>query len=103
MPCGLVYAGLAVAATTGNVVYAASVMLAFGLGTLPAVMGAGMFAGMLASLARNQLFRKLAGAMIILMALLVLLWPQGEHHHGTMELNPVTDSVTDDSSDGHQH
>lgn len=104
LPCGLVYAGLAVAATTGDVLYAASVMLAFGLGTLPAVMGAGMFAGMLASLARNQLFRKLAGVMIILMAILVLLWPQGDHqHHGNMDMNPVTDSVTDDSSDEHQH
>ena len=104
LPCGLVYAGLAVAATTGDVLYAASVMLAFGLGTLPAVMGAGMFAGMLASLARNQLFRKLAGVMIMLMALLVLLWPQGEHeHHGNMDMNPVTDSVIDEAPNEHQH
>lgn len=99
LPCGLVYAGLAVAATTGDVLYAASVMLAFGLGTLPAVMGAGMFAGMLASLARNQLFRKLAGFTIILMALLVVLWPQGDHqHHGNTQSTPAaTDSATEHS------
>jgi len=104
LPCGLVYAGLAVAATTGDPLYAASVMLTFGLGTLPAVMGAGMFAGMLASLARNQLFRKLAGVSIILMAVLVLLWPHGDHqHHSDMDMSPVTDSITDDTPDEHQH
>ncbi|AFI82971.1 sulfite exporter TauE/SafE family protein [Methylophaga nitratireducenticrescens] len=91
LPCGLVYAGLAVAATTGDIFYAASVMLAFGLGTLPAVMGAGMFAGLLASLARNQLFRKIAGGLIIFMALMVLLWPQADHqHHEIMDLEPIT-------------
>lgn len=96
LPCGLVYSGLAVAATTGDVWYSAAVMLAFGLGTLPAVMGAGMFAGMLASLARNQLFRKLAGVTIILMAILVVLWPQSDHqHHGDTASTPVIDSATE--------
>ncbi|MDO8827239.1 sulfite exporter TauE/SafE family protein [Methylophaga sp.] len=99
LPCGLVYAGLAVAATTGDPLYAASVMLAFGLGTLPAVMGAGMFAGMLASLARNQLFRKLAGLLIIVMALLLLLWPHGGHHdHEQGEATPSTEMES-----GHDH
>ena len=104
LPCGLVYAGLAVAATTGDPLYAASVMLAFGLGTLPAVMGAGMFAGLLASLARNLLFRKFAGIMIIMMALLVLLWPHGGHeHHAHSEMQQVTEPADDDSHVGHQH
>lgn len=103
LPCGLVYAGLAVAATTGEPLYAASVMLAFGLGTLPAVMGAGMFAGMLASLARNQLFRKLAGLLIIVMALLLLLWPHGEHHdHEQGETTPSTE-MESGHDQSHQH
>lgn len=101
LPCGLVYAGLAVAATTGDPIYAASVMLAFGLGTLPAVMGAGMFAGMLASLARNQLFRKLAGLLIIVMALLLLLWPHGGHDH--VDMQPVNETSQDNANVRHDH
>lgn len=104
LPCGLVYAGLAVAATTGDPLYAASVMLAFGLGTLPAVMGAGMFAGMLASLARNQLFRKLAGLLIIVMALLLLLWPHGGHEqHDHADMQPVTETNQDNANVRHDH
>jgi len=80
LPCGLVYAALAVAATVGEPVKASMVMLAFGAGTLPAVMGAGMFAGMLASLANAKHLRKVAGVLIIIMALATVFWPM--NHHG---------------------
>jgi sulfite exporter TauE/SafE len=84
LPCGLVYAALAVAATAGDPVKGGLVMLAFGAGTLPAVMGAGLFTGMLASLARSKSLRQVAGVLIILMALATLLWPLSghqEHQH----------------------
>jgi sulfite exporter TauE/SafE len=84
LPCGLVYAGLAVAATAGDPVNGALVMLAFGAGTLPAVMGAGLFTGFLASLARMKNLRKIAGILIIAMALLTAFWPM-------------------EQSDGHDH
>ncbi|MFD2264986.1 sulfite exporter TauE/SafE family protein [Lacibacterium aquatile] len=48
LPCGLIYGGLAVAATTGNPVSGAVSMLAFGLGTVP-MLGAIGLAGALAS------------------------------------------------------
>jgi uncharacterized protein len=82
LPCGLVYAALAVAATVGEPVKASLVMLAFGAGTLPAVMGAGMFTGFLASMARAKHLRQVAGVLIIAMALATVFWPmehQGEH------------------------
>lgn len=79
LPCGLVYAALAVAATAGDPVKGGLVMLAFGAGTLPAVMGAGLFTGMLASLARSKSLRQAAGILIILMALATLLWPLNSH------------------------
>ncbi|MDF1589056.1 MAG: sulfite exporter TauE/SafE family protein [Gammaproteobacteria bacterium] len=79
LPCGLVYAALAVASTAGDPIKASLVMLAFGAGTLPAVMGAGLFAGMLASLARNAELRKVAGILIIIMALATALWPMNHH------------------------
>jgi hypothetical protein len=81
LPCGLVYAALAVAATAGDPVKGGLVMLAFGAGTLPAVMGAGLFTGMLASLARSKSLRQTAGVLIILMALLSLLMPVPGHNH----------------------
>lgn len=82
LPCGLVYAALAVAATAGDPVKGGLVMLAFGAGTLPAVMGAGLFTGMLASLARSRHLRQVAGILIILMALATLVWPlEAAHQH----------------------
>ena len=75
LPCGLVYAALVMAATSGDAVAGGLTMLAFGLGTLPAVMGAGLFVGFLSSIARNIWFRRAAGMLIILMAIAVLLAP----------------------------
>ncbi|MBD3633348.1 MAG: sulfite exporter TauE/SafE family protein, partial [Methylophaga sp.] len=84
LPCGLVYAALAVAATAGDPVKGGLVMLAFGAGTLPAVMGAGLFTGMLASLARSRHLRQVAGILIILMALATLVWPlEAAHQHSS--------------------
>ena len=81
LPCGLVYAALAVAATVGEPVKASLVMLAFGAGTLPAVMGAGMFTGLLASMARAKHLRQIAGVLIIVMALATAFWPM-DHSGG---------------------
>lgn len=83
LPCGLVYAALAVASTAGEPIKASLVMLAFGAGTLPAVMGAGLFTGMLASLAKNAQLRQVAGVLIIAMAIATLVWPVGHHVHST--------------------
>lgn len=79
LPCGLVYAALAVAATVGEPVTAAWVMLSFGLGTLPAVMGAGLFTGLLASLARAKHMRQVAGVLIIAMAIATLFLPSNHN------------------------
>ncbi len=41
LPCGLVYGAAAIAATTGSAASGMSVMLAFGAGTLPSLLGLG--------------------------------------------------------------
>ncbi|EEF80702.1 sulfite exporter TauE/SafE family protein [Methylophaga thiooxydans] len=90
LPCGLVYAALAVAATAGDPVKGGLVMLAFGAGTLPAVMGAGLFTGMLAALARSKQLRQIAGVLIIVMAIATLFWPleaAHEHHQVAQDSN----------------
>lgn len=75
LPCGLVYAALAVAVTTGDPIHGSLTMLAFGAGTLPAVMGAGLFAGFLSAIARATYLRQIAGILIIIMALATAFWP----------------------------
>jgi len=48
LPCGLVYAALIGAAGTGSVAAALSLMIGFGLGTLPALLGVGVVSGLAA-------------------------------------------------------
>lgn len=69
LPCGLVYAALALAATAGNIGNSALTMLFFGLGTLPAVMGVGIMTGILTRLSRMQRFKQAVGLFMIVLAL----------------------------------
>jgi uncharacterized protein len=73
LPCGLVYAALALAATAGDVSKSALTMLAFGLGTLPAVMGVGIMTHVLTRLSRIQRFKQAIGLFMIGLALLAAL------------------------------
>ena len=72
LPCGLVYAALALAATTGNAVHSGLTMLAFGLGTLPAVVGIGIMTGLLTRLAKVKRFKQAVGLLLILTALIAV-------------------------------
>ncbi len=70
LPCGLVYAALALAATTGNILQSSMTMLAFGLGTLPSVMGVGIMTEVLTKLSRMQRFKQFIGFLLILVAII---------------------------------
>ena len=70
LPCGLVYAALALAATAGDITKSALTMLAFGLGTLPAVMGVGIMTQVLTRLSKMQRFKQSIGLFMIVLALL---------------------------------
>jgi sulfite exporter TauE/SafE len=70
LPCGLVYAALALAATSGDVVRSTFTMLAFGLGTMPAVMGVGIMTSWMVKLSSMTRFRQASGITLILLALL---------------------------------
>jgi len=69
LPCGLVYTALIWSVTASNAKDGALLMLAFGAGTLPAVMVAGILTGWLTRLIRSPYVRTSAGVIIILMAL----------------------------------
>jgi len=72
LPCGLVYSILLTAAAAGSALSGALVMLAFGLGTLPSMLGMSLAAPALATLLSDQWTRKLMGAAMILLAILSL-------------------------------
>jgi uncharacterized protein len=83
LPCGLIYTALALAATTGSMVHSALTMLAFGAGTLPAVMGVGIMTSILSRLSRIQRFKQVVGVLFIFFALLAAFpWlnPMRLHH-----------------------
>ena len=73
LPCGLVYSAVLIAAGTSSASSGALVMLAFGLGTLPAMLLSGISAARLAAFtARHKLG---AGLLIVALGLATLAMP----------------------------
>ena len=73
LPCGLVYGVLATAIAAGSAARGALVMGAFGLGTLPNLLAAGLAAETLRRFVRGPRVRLAAGAAIVLIGLIGLL------------------------------
>ena len=65
IPCGMVYAMLLSAMSAGSAAGGAITMLAFGVGTLPAMIGAGWSAGRLHGLTRKPNIRRAAGIAVM--------------------------------------
>jgi sulfite exporter TauE/SafE len=72
LPCGLVFAMLVVAARTQTLVGGALTMLAFGLGTVPTLLGFGLAANLLSPRLRGRL-QLVAGILILLFAVQTIL------------------------------
>jgi sulfite exporter TauE/SafE len=72
IPCGFLYAAQIKAAETGNLWRGAATMLAFGLGTLPTMLGVGVSTSLVSADRRSQLFR-LGGWLTLTIGLLTLL------------------------------
>ena len=68
-PCALVYSALPLALVAGSPARGALVMLAFGAGTLPALLGAGWLAGRCEVLFPGKAARRVAGFAIVALAL----------------------------------
>lgn len=88
LPCGLVYSALIWTATSGSAVKGGLFMLAFGAGTLPSMITAGIVAGWIARLSRLQRLRQFAGVTLIVLAVASVVV---SHRHGPGIGNP-TDS-----------
>lgn len=87
LPCGLVYSVLLMAATSAESARGAMIMIAFGLGTLPAMLATGLGAIQLNRILGRRGARLGAGLLIIIVGLLTLaapfravLVPDSVHH-----------------------
>ena len=65
LPCGLVYSALATALSSGSAERGGLTMLAFGLGTLPNLLLAGMLFSRLQEFTRRPLVRLLSGLLVL--------------------------------------
>jgi sulfite exporter TauE/SafE len=75
LPCGLVYSVLMIAATSAEPVSGAAVMVAFGVGTMPAMIMTGLGAARLAELMRRRSARLGMGLVIVAMGILTMISP----------------------------
>ncbi len=80
LPCGLVYAALAVPVASGSAWVGALYMLAFGLGTVPALLA--MTLGFRTVLLRDLRLRRLFAAGVLLAGLVSIGLRQGSMGHG---------------------
>lgn len=81
LPCGLVYSTLLWAASQGNAVNSALLMLAFGLGTCPVLLATGLAAQRISNLLRQRRVRIAGGILVIAFGLWTL---PGPHQHWLM-------------------
>lgn len=91
LPCGLVYSVLLLAATTANALNGGLVMIAFGIGTMPAMIMTGISASRLSQLLSRK--RIGAGLLIVLIGAITMAMPimkfsgdadNGTHSHRSM-------------------
>lgn len=105
LPCGLVYSVLLTASATGSTISGATVMLAFGIGTLPSMLGMSMAAPALSRMLADKWTRKLMGAALVLLAVLsvslMLAHRQSSHNHVPAQLNE--NQTSNQSMHEHQH
>lgn len=77
LPCGMVYSVLLTAMFSGSAVSGASVMLAFGLGTLPMMLGLGLIGARLRVWAQRRAIRIACGALVLSFGVLGLIRANG--------------------------
>lgn len=97
LPCGMVYFVLVWALTSGSAAQGALTMAAFGLGTLPSLLAAGLAVSSLKRFTQMKTVRQVVGVLVIAMAIGSLLMPMGGHKHDHAGSNH-----TDNQHAGHQ-
>lgn len=111
LPCGLVYTALAYGLSQASVAGAAGVMLAFGLGTLPAVLASGVFAERMKALMQHRGLRLLMAVLIMLFGVWTIVAAaqhslhggHGDHSQHPAEHNTHTEQHPATPAAGHGH
>jgi sulfite exporter TauE/SafE len=85
LPCGMVYSVLVTAMLSGSAIRGALVMLAFGLGTLPMLLGLGLAGARLRGLLRVRGVRLACGALVLGFGLLGLARAAGGLPHSWLQ------------------
>jgi hypothetical protein len=81
LPCGFIYSMLLLAALAGSATRAAAMMLCFGLGTVPAVCGAGALSAGLQRVTLARGVHSMAGWLLLAFGTLMVLGPLSHAHH----------------------
>jgi sulfite exporter TauE/SafE len=81
LPCGFVYTMLLFAATSGDSLQAAAMMLFFGLGTVPAVFAATLFSARVWRVTMLRGLNNVAGWLLLAFGALTVLGPLSPAHH----------------------
>ncbi|MDX2036800.1 MAG: sulfite exporter TauE/SafE family protein [Isosphaeraceae bacterium] len=71
MPCGLVYGYLALAGSTGDLLRGSMLMLAFGIGTIPAMILTGLGASLISTTTRRRVFQA-AGVCVLVTGIVAI-------------------------------
>jgi sulfite exporter TauE/SafE len=85
LPCGLVYSMLALAAATATPSMGAATLLAFGAGTLPAMVASGLLASQLSRVLKSPRARPIAGIALVACGVWTVLAAHGHAHIATAE------------------
>lgn len=91
LPCGLVYAALAMALVSGSPGEGAWLMFGFGLGTLPMLLAMGSAIERLRRLVRNPAVRRISGAAIVALGLYTAVASATGHYHSGHPHNDMPD------------
>lgn len=114
LPCGLIYSALAYAVTANTSFNAVLIMLAFAVGTLPAVLASGLLAERLLMLVKKSVVRQSFALLIIVFGMWTLsqaIQHSGHHggghssHHGDHQptQTETTKNTVDDPHAHHHH
>ena len=85
LPCGMVYSVLVTAMLSGSAASGAAVMLAFGLGTLPALLALGLAGTRLRAWLQRCAVRVACGALVLAFGVLGLVRAAGAAPHGWID------------------
>ncbi|MFT3930200.1 MAG: sulfite exporter TauE/SafE family protein [Spongiibacteraceae bacterium] len=101
LPCGLVYSSLTWALLHADAIEGAMWMLAFGVGTLPAMLAMTHGGSYVQAWKQRPVFRNAAAIALIAAGIVAAAMPWQhaghEHHHAATSANPI------ESMDHHQH